>query len=686
MAAQFKEIMRAFGFIIGAAIWLTIMAVLAYLGPIGHHPELSGLFFVAGFGWLLLLLHKLPSNWSGYRITLVIVMLGIAGRLLFVGFPVGNDVYRYVWEGHVQVLGFNPYEHAPGSAALTDGIRNNMKEIWESINHKEFAAAYPPATLLLGRLLAAINPDPQLFKMVYTGFDIALMLLLAQMLKWRRLHPGFLLLYAANPLVILYTAGEGHLDVTQAFFLCLGIYWVLKGRAGVGFLVLGIAFMTKYLSIIALPFLLTAQNRKKSWTFFLPLLLYLPFADAGPQIFASLKTFGTSMHYNDSVTVVLRFLLGDRASVPAAMIILAGMCLGIYLLVPDRLKSIYLAIGCMLLLLPTLHPWYLILIAPFLVFFPSAAWLYLQAAVCFTFPVLGVEAVSGIFQEIHWLKVFEYLPFFALLFFYRQNTIGLLAEPKRYPSRTVSVIIPTLNEACTIKDAINSVINQTGLHEIVVVDGGSRDGTCQTVRDAGIPVIQGARGRGTQIAAGIEQISGDVVMVLHADCRAAPDSLHRILDAMAKTPDAVGGALGMRFENQSRKSGFIAWLNNRRAQWTGIGFGDQAQFFRRDILEDIGGFPAVMLMEDVELSMRLKEAGRLLYLRKGVRVSSRRWRKGSFLGNFSLVIRLFVRFLFERKYYGRRSNSLSAYYSRYYSTREIQPDGRKRELKLETGD
>lgn len=678
--------MRAFGFNIGMVVWLTIMAVLAYMGPIGHHPGFSGLLFVAGFGCMLLLLRQLPSNWSGYRITLTIVILGIAGRLLFVGFPVGNDIYRYVWEGHVQVLGFNPYEHAPGSIALTDITRNNMQGIWENINHKEFAAAYPPATLLLGRLLAAINPDPQFFKLVYMGFDIALILLLAHMLKWRRLHPGYLLLYAANPLVILYTAGEGHLDVTQAFFLCLGIYWVLKGRAGAGFMVLGIAFMIKYLSIIALPFLLTAENRKKCWAFFLPLLLYLPFADAGLQMFASLKTFGTSMHYNDSVTVVLRFLLGDRASVPAAIILLSSLCLGIYLLVPDRLKSIYLAIGCMLLLLPTLHPWYLILIAPFLVFFPSAAWLYLQAAVCFTFPVLGVEAVSGIFQEIHWLKAFEYLPFFVLLAFYRQRTMTPFAETTRYPPRGVSVVIPTLNEAHTIKDAVKSVVDQAGLHEIVVVDGGSRDSTCQIARDAAIPVIQGSRGRGTQIAAGIEQVSGDVVMVLHADCKVAPDAMQRILDVMAKRPDAVGGSLGMRFEDGSRRSGFIAWLNNRRARWTGIGFGDQAQFFRRDILADIGGFPAVMLMEDVELSLRLKETGRLLYLRKGVRVSNRRWQKRNFLGNFFLVIWLFVRYLIERKYYGYQPNSLEEYYNRYYRLRDFQLDGTERELNLETGD
>lgn len=676
--------MRSIGFIICALFWLSIMAVLANMGPIGKYPLFSGLLYIAAFGCMLLLVRQIPQAWSHSRITAAVVLLGIAGRLLFIGFPVGNDIFRYVWEGYIQTLGHNPYLHAPDSLDLTDAGRGAMAGVWENINHRDFGAVYPPLTLLLGRFLAAVNPDPQFFKIVFMGIDMGVVLMLVRMGRWRKIHPGFLLLYSANPLVILYTAGEGHLDVVQVFFLCLGIYWVLRGRAEAGFLVLGLAVMTKYLSIVALPFLLTAENHRKSWTFFLPLLLYLPFIDAGPQIFASLSAFGTNMHYNDSITVPLRFLLGEGASIPVAATLLAVLCVGIYLVVHDRLKSVYLAIGCLLLLLPTLHPWYLCLIAPFMVFYPSPAWIYLQAAVCFTFPVLGVEYSSGIFQETHWLKLFEYLPFFGLLIYGHLRTEKLLNAPITPRIQGVSVIIPTLNEARTIRQAIESVHGQPGLQEILVVDGGSRDQTCRLAHDAGVRIIRGPRGRGTQIAAGIDQVGGDMIMVLHADCILEPGILPRIINAMAKMPDAVGGSLGMRFDKRGWQSGLIAWLNNRRARWTGIGFGDQAQFFRADIVSAIGGFPAVMLMEDVELSLRLKEIGRPLYLTSGVRVSNRRWQGRGFWGNFSLVIGLFVRYLFERRFYGRQPGNLANYYNRYYKGRKNRPAGKGEKLKLET--
>ena len=132
------------------------------------------------------------------------------------------------------------------------------------------------------------------------------------------------------------------------------------------------------------------------------------------HLFNSLKPFGLVMHYNDSLTVFLRDWFGPNSTLVS--VILLTICFAfIFLLVHDPLKSSYLAVGCLLLLISTLHPWYLTLMAPFLVFFPSRAWLYLHAAVVFTFPVSHYSYYTGVFQEIHWIKWFEYLPFYGLL-------------------------------------------------------------------------------------------------------------------------------------------------------------------------------------------------------------------------------------------------------------------------------
>ena len=98
----------------------------------------------------------------------------------------------------------------------------------------------------------------------------------------------------------------------------------------------------------------------------------------------------------------------------------------------------------------------------------------------------------------------------------------------------------------------------------------------------------------------------------------------RIIKALGSNPHAVGGAFGMAFEKKTARTRLIALLNNARALLTGISFGDQAQFFRAEVLGRIDGLPPVMLMEDVELSLRLKQIGRVLFLKDGVSASGRR--------------------------------------------------------------
>jgi len=343
------------------------------------------------------------------------------------------------------------------------------------------------------------------------------------------------------------------------------------------------------------------------------------------------------------------------------------ICLAwIYLFVHDRLRSVYLAFGCLLLLLPTLHPWYLLLIAPFLVFFPSQAWLYLLCAVVFTFPVIAIESNTGVFQEIPWLKFFEYVPFYGLLIWglWRDGYVKrdrVYAKPER-----ISAVIPTLNEEANLARCLNSLKNRTGLNEIIVADGGSTDATGRIAVEQGARLVTGPKGRGIQIENGIKTASGDVIMILHADCQAKKGTFKRVVDTLEASPDIVGGSFGMQFEPKVYRTRFIAFLNNLKTILTGISFGDQAQFFRKQVLESMGGFPAQMLMEDVELSLRLKETGRLIFLPAGIEVSGRRWQDKRLAANLLTVFYLFTRYLIERRW-GRVGLSLKAYYDIYYS-------------------
>ena len=644
------------------------MTALVLMAPVRKSPFLFMALYFLGHILMVILAWSLPAGLTSRKAFGVIICLGFMAHLIFLWYPVSNDVFRYVWEGYIQNHGFNPYRWAPVSPALAK-LRGDLFPIWQQINHPEFAAAYPPAALLVFRILAWIDPDPFFFKAVMAAADIGVMLVLMSIMRHRGTPPARLLLYAANPLILLYLSGEGHLDVVQIFFLSLALYLILCKKYQItGFVVLGLAILSKYFALVAFPFLVNAENRWRSLAVLIPLALYIPFIDAGGHIFQSLGKFGADFHYNDSVTVLVRYLSGNHY-VFIAVLLLAVCLLWVYVFVHERLRSVYLALGCLIVFLPTLHPWYLSVIIPFLIFFPSRAWLYLLAAVGFTFPVIAAEFNTGIFQEISWPRLLEYIPFYGLLL-YGLCRSGFLLQNHFYGRpRWISVVVPTLNEAGNLARCINSLKGRTPVKEIIVADGGSCDGTPALAGELGAKLIECPQGRGLQIQCGTRAASGDVIVIMHADCAAGDGVFRRIIEKLGSDPAIAGGAVGMQFEQATIRTALIAFLNNARAFLTGISFGDQAQFFRVEALAAAGGFPAMMLMEDVEVSLRLKASGRLIFLRKGVVVSSRRWQGSAFTGHLMTVFYLFTRYLAGRRF-SRKDDLKQNYYEVYYSEKK----------------
>ena len=646
------------------ALWLLDMAALAAVGPLGRLLPAAMLLYGLGFVLLIALVRTFPETLKAPRAWAVVLALGIAARLLFLPYPPGNDIYRYIWEGHVQNHGVNPYLQPPESPVLDPLAQGGLSTIREKVNHPWMTAIYPPGALLLFRLLAWTSPTVLFFKSVLLLCDIGVMLLLVPLLKARGLPAARLLFYAANPLVILFVAGEGHLDVLQVFFLVLACLLLSERRRVVsGSIALGLAVVSKYIAGAALPFLLRREARWRNLAVLAPLLLYLPFLEAGEGVFSSLGFFYTSMHYNDSIAHLLRAALGRFG--PAVLAALLLLCLAwIFFTVDDPLRGTCLSLACVLLFLPTLHPWYLLLVAPFLCVFPSPAWLHLQAAMLFTFPVMAAELAGEGFHEIGGLKALVYVPFYGLLTAGLFRNLALTTHPRYDAPHSVSVIIPAFNEAARIAACIDSVGKEGVIREVIVADGGSTDQTAAVARARGVRVVQCERGRGRQIRAAARIATGDVLLILHADAVLQKDAAGRILHALTEDRSAPGGCFGMAFAEEGGKRRLIAALNNLRARITGTAFGDQAQFVRAAALSEIGGFPGLMLMEDVELSLRLKTLGRPLFLDAGVVVSPRRWQEGAFLQNLRLVVSLFFCYLFERRF-GRTLDG-ERYYRKYY--------------------
>ena len=201
----------------------------------------------------------------------------------------------------------------------------------------------------------------------------------------------------------------------------------------------------------------------------------------------------------------------------------------------------------------------------------------------------------------------------------------------------LAIVIPALDEAANLSRLLPELARDCPGAEIVVVDGGSRDDTAAVV--AGRPgprLLASGRGRARQMNHGARQTVGDPLLFLHADTRLPAGAARAIARALDE-PGVVGGRFDVRFDNERALFRVIAWFMNARSRASGICTGDQAIFVRRADFEAIGGYPDIPLMEDIELSRRLKRRGELRALRLRVTTSARKWEREGPLRTIGLM-------------------------------------------------
>jgi hypothetical protein len=400
----------------GGALFVASVGLGTLAGLPGRIPlflTVCGAAFVAYAAAIALLPRALPSS---RHLLVFVIGVGVLCRLAMVPArpALSTDIYRYVWEGRVVLEGENPFALAPDA----DSLAHLRDASGGDINHPHLETIYAPLAQAVFALAAWIAPEPWAQKLLFTLFDLATMLVLVGLLRRRGRDPAWVLVFAWSPLVAFETAHSGHVDAAGVCLLVAGVWLSGAGRQAWTAVALAGAFLVKYTSALLIPFL--ARRRASApWLLLaaaVVVLGYLPFAPAGAKLFSSLRLYGAEWSFNGlayaAVVGVWDHPAGARLLLAAA---LAAFALWQAWRQADLARYAFLVIGCALLLAPTLYPWYLAWIVPFLCLFPNRAWILLTGLVFASYWVWVGFAESGQWRLPGAVWALEYVPFAALL-------------------------------------------------------------------------------------------------------------------------------------------------------------------------------------------------------------------------------------------------------------------------------
>jgi alpha-1,6-mannosyltransferase len=351
-------------YILGAILLVALTICSRNFGDRGG-PLFMASLGVAGIAYLLAIRELFRTPTFPRRVIVIGLVLAAVWSIAFLRVPSGtdDDIHRYVWDGRLQRLGYNPYLVIPSDPAVkglhTPETRN--------LNNPDLPSPYPPGAQLFFRAVTAIHESTFALKAAFVLCEFAIVFVLLDMLR-RKQRAHLVLAYAWNPLLAIEVAGSGHIDIVGALLLvvsvaALGRRW--RATAAVG---LGLAVAVKFLPIVLLP-LYWKRVRIRDAVLAAAVVgaLYVPFLNHGRIPIGSLGTYVQSFRFNGPVFAALAHVAPPQ--VLAGFAVLVGLLTAIWLKnaapewSPDEFAW---PMAACLLCAPVVFPWYLLWLLPFL--------------------------------------------------------------------------------------------------------------------------------------------------------------------------------------------------------------------------------------------------------------------------------------------------------------------------------
>jgi hypothetical protein len=363
---------------------------------------------VAGAVYLLAIRELFSTPEFPKRVIVFGLALSALWHFQFLRMPPGldDDIHRYVWDGRVQRLGYNPYIVVPSEPALASLHTSETR----TLNNPEVPSPYPAGAQLFFRAVTSIHESTFALKVAFVVCDLAIMFVLLDVLRCTRQGEHWVLAYAWHPLLAIEVAGSGHVDIVGVLLLLVSAVSLLRRWRAVAALSFGLAVAVKFLPIVLLPlYWKRVRIRDAALAAIVLGLLYVPFLNHGRIPIGSLGTYLQRFRFNDPVFATLERVAPPQ--VVAGLAVLVGFLTAIWM----RRKSAEVSpdafawpMSASLLCAPVVYPWYLLWLLPFLRSTSTVPIMIWTLSILPTYYVWHLRNVGRPWIVPDWIVILEY--------------------------------------------------------------------------------------------------------------------------------------------------------------------------------------------------------------------------------------------------------------------------------------